>query len=95
MEKLTENLRPKTLDEVLGQDEIIKFLKAFNKDTFIPHFIFQGNPATGKTSTALAFAKHLELPTIQLNAAVDDKKVLSMHYPSPKEPSLSLMKFIG
>ena len=76
MEKLTETLRPKTLDEVLGQGEIVKFLKAFNKDTFIPHFIFQGNPATGKTSTALAFAKHLELPTIQLNAAVDDKKSL-------------------
>lgn len=76
MEKLTKTLRPKTLDEVLGQDEIIKFLKAFNKETFIPHFIFQGNPATGKTSTALAFAAYLELPTIQINAAVDDKKSL-------------------
>ncbi|MDH7516964.1 MAG: replication factor C small subunit [Candidatus Thermoplasmatota archaeon] len=54
-----EKYRPKTLDEVVGQDEIIERLKAYAKTKNVPHLIFAGPAGTGKTTSALALAKEL------------------------------------
>ena len=60
---LTEKLRPQTLDDIVGQDHIVKYLKAMvniirdNKGHMIPHLGFFGKQGTGKTATAIAFLK--------------------------------------
>lgn len=49
-----EKYRPKTLNDVIGQKEIISKLKSFLNDRSIPHLLFAGDAGIGKTSTALA-----------------------------------------
>lgn len=55
----TEKYRPKKLDDVAGQDEIIERLKAYVKTKNVPHLMFAGPAGTGKTTSALALAKEL------------------------------------
>jgi replication factor C small subunit len=54
-----EKYRPKILDEVVGQDEIIERLKAYVKTKNVPHLLFAGPAGTGKTTCVLAMAKEL------------------------------------
>jgi replication factor C small subunit len=54
-----EKYRPKILNEVVGQDEIIERLKAYVKTKNVPHLIFAGPAGTGKTTCALALAKEM------------------------------------
>jgi len=59
LEIWTEKYRPKTLDEVIGQQQIVEKLKAFVRNKNIPHLLFAGPAGTGKTTCAIAVAKEL------------------------------------
>ena len=52
-----EKYRPKTLDEVVGQDHIIQRLKRYVKEGSMPNLMFTGPAGVGKTTTAIALAK--------------------------------------
>jgi replication factor C small subunit len=52
----TEKYRPKTLTDLVGQDNIIERLKAYATTKNVPHLIFAGPPGTGKTTATLALA---------------------------------------
>lgn len=54
-----EKYRPKILEEVAGQDEIVERLNAYVKTKNVPHLLFAGPAGTGKTTCALAMAKEL------------------------------------
>ena len=54
-----EKYRPKILNEVVGQDEIVERLKAYVKTKNVPHLLFAGPAGTGKTTCAIALAKEL------------------------------------
>ena len=54
-----EKYRPKILDDIVGQDEIVERLKAYAKTKNVPHLMFAGSAGTGKTTSALALAKEL------------------------------------
>ncbi len=53
----TEKYRPSRLDEVVGQEHVVKSLKAYVESGNIPHMLFAGPAGTGKTTCAIAMAK--------------------------------------
>jgi len=55
----TEKYRPKKLDDVAGQKEIVESLKAFVKAKNMPSMLFAGPPGVGKTTCSLALAHEL------------------------------------
>lgn len=60
---LYRKYRPKTFEEVIGQDHIIKTLINQIKLDKISHaYLFTGSRGTGKTSTAKIFAKAINCP---------------------------------
>lgn len=54
-----EKYRPKSLDEIYSQEDVINPLKEGLKKKNIPHLIFFGPSGSGKTSTILALGKQL------------------------------------
>jgi replication factor C small subunit len=54
-----EKYRPKTLEDVVGQDEIIERLQAYVKTKNVPHLLFAGPAGVGKTTSALALARDI------------------------------------
>ena len=59
MEVWVEKYRPKKLDDVIGQDVIIKGLKSYVEKKDMPNIMFSGPPGIGKTSTAISLVKEL------------------------------------
>lgn len=58
-EMWAEKYRPKRLDGIVDQKEIVERLKSFAKSRNVPHCIFAGPPGTGKTTAALCLARDL------------------------------------
>ncbi|NJD76991.1 MAG: replication factor C small subunit [Candidatus Methanoperedens sp.] len=54
-----EKYRPKKLDDIVGQDEVIKRLKSYVQSRNLPHLLFSGPPGVGKTAAALCVAREL------------------------------------
>lgn len=54
-----EKYRPKKLDEIVGQQEVVKRLQGFVDKRSLPHLLFAGPAGTGKTTAALCIAREL------------------------------------
>lgn len=77
MEILANELRPKKLDDILGQDHIIgkgKIINNLIKNKKMFSMILYGKPGIGKTSIAQVIANELEMPVRFLNATVNNKQ---------------------
>ncbi|MCM3455571.1 replication-associated recombination protein A [Heyndrickxia oleronia] len=76
-EPLAFRMRPTTIDEVVGQKEIIgkdTSLYKMIKNGFVPSMLLYGEPGIGKTSIAYAIAGTTEIPFVALNATTAGKK---------------------
>jgi putative ATPase len=68
---LADRIRPETLDDFLGQDEIVgenKLLRQAITQDKIPSMIFWGPPGSGKTTLALIIAKQTKADFIRFSA---------------------------
>ncbi|MBA3976577.1 MAG: replication factor C small subunit [Nitrosopumilus sp.] len=90
-----EKYRPKNLDQIINQKEIIAGLKnLLNKPNELPHLLFTGAAGIGKTTTALCLAREIlgnnwKRDTLELNAS--DERGIKMVRERVKEFA-SIMK---
>lgn len=89
----SEKYRPKKLDEVVDQKEIIKGISNLIKSPDIPHMLFAGPAGVGKTTTALCIAMELlgeewKKNTLELNAS--DERGIKMVRERVKEFAASI-----
>ncbi|OFY51931.1 MAG: AAA family ATPase [Bacteroidetes bacterium GWF2_49_14] len=68
---LAERMRPKTLDEYVGQEHLVgenSILRRSLESGLIPSFILWGPPGVGKTTLAKIVSNHLNRPFFSLSA---------------------------
>lgn len=76
-EPLAYRMRPKNLDEIIGQKDVIgkhTSLYKMIKNGHVPSMLLYGEPGIGKTSIAFAIAGTTKIPFIALNATTAGKK---------------------
>jgi replication factor C small subunit len=89
----SEKYRPKKLNEVVDQKEIIKGISNLIKSPDIPHMLFAGPAGVGKTTTALCIAMEVlgeewRKNTLELNAS--DERGIKMVRERVKEFAASI-----
>ncbi len=81
MQPLAYRMRPRTLEEVVGQKHLVgpgKIISRMVKAKRLSSMILYGPPGTGKTSIASAIAGSTKYAFRMLNAATDSKKQLQI-----------------
>ncbi|AEV94979.1 replication-associated recombination protein A [Pediococcus claussenii] len=81
MQPLAYRMRPTTIEEVVGQQNLIgpgKIISRMVKAKLLSSMILYGPPGTGKTSIASAIAGSTKYAFRMLNAATDSKKDLQI-----------------
>lgn len=76
---LSEILRPKNLDEIVGQEKTLGVqskLGQMLRKGYLPSLIIWGPPGTGKTTFALALSNHFNAHYVNLNAVDTGAKAL-------------------
>jgi len=101
---LIEKYRPKNLDDVVAQGEIVSTLTRLMESNQLPHLLFYGPAGVGKTSTILAIARKLYGTTnlasmvLELNASdargIDDIRDEVVTFASTRKIFSSGMKLI-
>lgn len=76
-QQLADLLRPKTFDEILGQDKIKEiYKKMIEKDDYFSTILY-GSPGNGKTTIASVFCEMSQKKYFIFNASIDNKQTLS------------------
>jgi DNA polymerase III subunit gamma/tau len=95
---LYRKYRPKTFDDVLGQEQVVRLLRSSIEKNSAHHaYLFSGSRGTGKTSLARIFAKSLNIEDVDIheidaasNNSVEDirtirEEVYSLPFASEKK----------
>jgi len=94
---LADCMRPQTLDEFLGQDEIVgqgKMLRQAIESDKAPSMIFWGPPGSGKTTLAYIVAKHTKAEFIRFSAVTSGVKDLKEVIKKARENAIEDKKTI-
>lgn len=77
MEILADKLRPKCLDDIIGQQHLVgenKIIRNLVENNHLVSMILYGKPGIGKTSIACAIANQIDKPYRMLNATINNKQ---------------------
>ena len=66
-----EKYRPKTFDEIIGQDPAVRQLRSYAEEKNLPHLMVIGRPGCGKSSALEAFSR-----MVYTESAVENMTVL-------------------
>jgi replication factor C small subunit len=89
----SEKYRPKSLNEVVNQKEIVKAISNLVKSPDLPHMLFAGSAGVGKTTTALCIARELlgdDWPKNTLSLNASDERGIKMVRERVKEFAASI-----
>ena len=64
-------IRPESLEEIVGQSNVVKLLSSFLNNKYLPSMIFFGPPGTGKTTVARIIAKQYGAKLYRFSAVKD------------------------
>lgn len=64
-------IRPESLEDIVGQPNVIKLLSSFLDNKYLPSMIFFGPPGTGKTTVARIIAKQYGAKLYKFSAVKD------------------------
>lgn len=67
--ELARKFRPKSVDEIIGQKEVVESFRKFIKFERIPHSLFFGPAGCGKTTLAKAVAKDMKYDFYEFDGA--------------------------
>ena len=73
MEILADKLRPKCIDDIIGQKHLVgedKIIRNLVNNNHLVSMILYGKPGIGKTSIATAIANQIDKPYRMLNATI-------------------------
>ena len=88
MQPLADKIRPNTLDEVIGQSNLVgegKVIRNMFNKGYIPNMIFYGPPGVGKTTVANLAAKSTNKKFYKLNATTAGVKDIQNIIPIKKD----------
>ncbi len=71
---LAERMRPRSLDEVMGQEEVVAVLKGFLARGELPSLVFWGPPGCGKTTIARLLSVHINAQFVSFSAVLSGVK---------------------
>ena len=77
MEVLADKLRPKCIDDIIGQKHLVgpnKVIRNLVENNHIVSMILYGKPGIGKTSIACAISNQIDKPYRMLNATINNKQ---------------------
>ena len=77
MDVLADKLRPKCIDDIIGQKHLVgedKVIRNLVENNHIVSMNLYGKPGIGKTSIACAIANQIEKPYRMLNATINNKQ---------------------
>lgn len=74
-----EKYRPKSLDDIIGQQDTVRRLRQYVDDEEMPHLLFSGKQGVGKTACIVAFARekygaNWRNNVLEMNAS-DERKI--------------------
>jgi holliday junction DNA helicase RuvB len=93
---LGEQLRPKSLDEIIGQSEIKLSLSVFiqsavSRGTAMDHVLLTGRPGLGKTTFALAIAHDLNRPVLLHDGPAFSKEAIEIMVGTELNPNPNIL----
>ncbi len=71
---LAERMRPRSLDEVVGQEEVVAVLEGFLARGELPSLVFWGPPGCGKTTIARLLAARVKAQFVTFSAVLSGVK---------------------
>ncbi|KAJ1927625.1 Subunit of heteropentameric Replication factor C (RF-C) [Tieghemiomyces parasiticus] len=66
-----EKYRPRSMDDITAQEEVVQVLKSCLKSQNLPHLLFYGPPGTGKTSAILALTRDMFGPELMKSRVLE------------------------